>query len=153
MKPLIRIHDLYVARVVTVMVLATWVVLVGLDALMAGVSEIDAVGQGDYTYFSAITYILQTLPRTATPAEVVACAHCGYELVDPRTGTALNVAFFEGPTSLAGPQVTADPQQYVDDEVVFRQLTCPGCHTAIYSGVVPAAHVDHVLEIDRYVSA
>ncbi|PBJ84509.1 LPS export ABC transporter permease LptG [Lysobacteraceae bacterium NML93-0399] len=65
MRPLLRIHDLYVARVVTVMVLATWVVLVGLDAVMAGVSEIDAVGQGDYRYFDAFLYILQTLPRRA----------------------------------------------------------------------------------------
>lgn len=65
MKPLLRIHDLYVARVVTVMVMATWMVLVGLDAVMAGVNEIGAVGQGDYTYFGAVTYILQTLPRRA----------------------------------------------------------------------------------------
>ena len=65
MTPLLRIHDLYVARVVTVMVLATWMVLVGLDAVMAGVNEIGAVGQGDYTYFGAVTYILQTLPRRA----------------------------------------------------------------------------------------
>ena len=42
MKTLLRIHDLYVAKVVTVMVLATWVVLVGLDAVMAGVNEQEA---------------------------------------------------------------------------------------------------------------
>lgn len=82
----------------------------------------------------------------------VACAHCGHELGDPRRDKALNVAFFEGPTSLAGPQVTAHPEQYVDDEVVFRQLSCPSCYTAIYSGVVPAAHVDHILDLDRYVA-
>ncbi len=64
-QPIVRIHDLYVARVVLVTVLAAWVVLVGLDALMAGVNEISAVGQGDYTYMSAIAYILQTLPRRA----------------------------------------------------------------------------------------
>ncbi|WP_101927541.1 MULTISPECIES: LPS export ABC transporter permease LptG [Luteimonas] len=65
MKPILRLHDLYVARVVVVTVFAVWVVLVGLDAVMAGVSEISAVGQGDYTYLSAVTYILQTLPRRA----------------------------------------------------------------------------------------
>lgn len=65
MRPVLRIHDLYVARVVTLAVLATWVVLVGLDAVMAAVNEIGAVGQGDYTYLSAVTYVLQTLPRRA----------------------------------------------------------------------------------------
>ncbi|ASR45047.1 LPS export ABC transporter permease LptG [Xanthomonas citri pv. mangiferaeindicae] len=65
MRPWVRIHDLYVARMVTIAVFATWVVLVGLDALMAGVNEIGAVGQGNYTYMSAVAYILQTLPRRA----------------------------------------------------------------------------------------
>jgi N-methylhydantoinase B len=88
----------------------------------------------------------------AAGVDVVACAHCGRELGDPRTDTALNVASFEGPTELAGSQVTAHPEQYVDDPVVFRQLSCPGCFIAIYTGVVPAAHVDHVLELDRYVA-
>lgn len=86
-------------------------------------------------------------------SDVVACAQCGHELGDPRHDTRLKLASFDGPTTLAGPQVTADPAQYVDAEIVFRQLTCPGCYTAIYTGVVPATHVDHVLEISRYVSA
>lgn len=85
--------------------------------------------------------------------EVVACAHCGHELGDPRTDTTLHVASFEGPTSHAGPHVTATPEDYVDGDVVFRQLSCPGCYTAIYTGVVPAAHTNHVVAIDRYVSA
>ncbi|PQP22805.1 hydantoinase B/oxoprolinase family protein [Rhodococcus opacus] len=83
---------------------------------------------------------------------VVACAHCGHELGDPRTDETLNVAFFEGPSALAGPHVTAHPENYVDAEVVFRQLSCPNCYTAIYSGVVPSTHTDNVLDLDRYVS-
>ncbi len=85
--------------------------------------------------------------------EVVACAHCGRQLGDPRTDTVLALARFEGPTGNAGSQVTDDPGQYVDDEIVFRQLCCPGCYTAIYSGVVPAAHPQHVIDLDRYVQA
>lgn len=84
--------------------------------------------------------------------DVVACAHCGYELGDPRQDDQLNLARFEGATSFAGPHVTNDPGYYVDDEVVFRQLSCPECYTAVYSGVVPATHTDHVSEISRYVS-
>ncbi|MDH6288232.1 hydantoinase B/oxoprolinase family protein [Rhodococcus opacus] len=73
--------------------------------------------------------------------EIVACGHCGqeigpyskanyYELLDR----------FEGPSSNAGPQIWPHPENYVDNEVVFRQLTCPGCATAILSSVVPASH-------------
>ncbi len=84
--------------------------------------------------------------------DVVACAHCGHELGNPRTGASLNLAFFEGPTALAGPHVTAQPELYVDETVVFRQLCCPSCFTAVYSGVVPSSHVDHVLDLDRYLT-
>lgn len=84
--------------------------------------------------------------------EVIACAHCGRELGDPRAESHLNLAAYDGPTSEAGSHVTADTGQYVDDDVVFRQLSCPGCYTAVYSGVVPAAHVDHVREINRYLT-
>ena len=88
----------------------------------------------------------------ADGAEVVACAHCGQELGDPTTDSSLNVASFEGPTSLAGSHVTGTPEDYVDDKIVFRQLSCPGCFTAAYTGVVSSAHTDHVLDIDRYAS-
>lgn len=86
-------------------------------------------------------------------AAVVGCAHCGRQLGDSRTDTALDLARFEGPASTAGPQVTSDPSEYVDDPVVFRQLCCPGCWTAIYSGVVPADHPDHALDIGRLLPA
>ena len=74
----------------------------------------------------------------------------GHELGDPCRDKALHFARFEGQASHAASHVTTTPEQYVDDEVVFRQLTCQGCFTAVYTGVVPATHVDHVLEIDRY---
>lgn len=82
-------------------------------------------------------------------ATVVGCAHCGRQLGDARTDTALALARFDGPASAAGPQVTSDPSEYVDDPVVFRQLCCPGCWTAICSGLVPADHPDHALDIGR----
>jgi N-methylhydantoinase B len=41
----------------------------------------------------------------------------------------------------------------VDSDVVFRQLSCPGCWTAIYSGIVPAEHPDHALDIGRLLSS
>ena len=79
-------------------------------------------------------------------ARHIACAACGRELSDGTGGT-LRLARFEGSSSEAGPQITSDPALYVDDTVVFRQLCCPGCWTAIYSGVVPAGHPDHTAEV------
>ena len=84
---------------------------------------------------------------------VVGCAHCGQVLGDARADGLLQLSRFDGPSSTAGPQVTSDPALYVDDEVVFRQFCCPGCSTAVWSSIVPAAHEDHVLQLDRLLTA
>ena len=60
-----KVHDLYVARVVVVTVLLVWTVLVGLDAVLAAVDEFGRVGEGDYGFVSALTYVAYTLPRRA----------------------------------------------------------------------------------------
>ncbi|GAB90684.1 hydantoinase B/oxoprolinase family protein [Gordonia rhizosphera] len=83
---------------------------------------------------------------------LVGCAHCGRKLGDARTGE-LDLARFEGPSTAAGPQVTSDPAQYVDTPVVFRQQCCPGCWTAVYSGIVPADHPDHLADLTRLLPA
>ena len=83
----------------------------------------------------------------------VGCAHCGHRLADLTSDTSLRLAVYEGPSTEAGPQIGSDPSTYVDDEVVFRQLCCPGCWTAVYSGVVPKAHPDHVSDLSRLAPA
>ncbi len=66
MNLLPRIHTLYVARVVTVTVLLTWAVLVGVDLVISGLlAEIDNIGEGQYGAVSALTYVLYTVPRRA----------------------------------------------------------------------------------------
>ncbi len=65
MMPFPKIHDLYAARVVTGTVLLTWMVLVGLDAVLAGVDEIGDIGEGSYGFFNVVNYIVYTLPRRA----------------------------------------------------------------------------------------
>jgi N-methylhydantoinase B len=85
-------------------------------------------------------------------ARFIACAHCGRLLGDSKTGR-LDLARYEGPSSAAGPQVTSDPAEYVDTEVVFRQQCCPGCWTAVYSGIVPADHPDHISDLARLLPA
>lgn len=89
---------------------------------------------------------------TIGEARVIACAHCGRLLGDSKTGR-LDLARYEGPSTDAGPQVTSDPAEYVDTPVVFRQLCCPGCWTAVYSGIVPADHPDHVSDLARLLPA
>ena len=83
----------------------------------------------------------------------VGCAHCGHQLADLSSDTQLHLAFFEGASTEAGPQITSDPITYVDDEIVFRQLCCPGCWTAVYSAVVPKGHADHASDLGRFALA
>jgi hypothetical protein len=37
--------------------------------------------------------------------------------------------------------------------VVFRQFACPGCLTAVYPGVAPKTHADHVADVTRFTGA
>ena len=79
---------------------------------------------------------------------VVACVHCGTG-IGPLAGGAFvaSLARRDAPPTEAGPHIWHDPFEYVDAEIVFRQLFCPGCLTAVHSRVVP---VDHPLPVDEY---
>lgn len=61
--PRIKRVDRLVAAAVLGSVGLTWVVLVGVNAFMIFVGELDAVGQADYTLAKAVTYVLLTVPR------------------------------------------------------------------------------------------
>jgi lipopolysaccharide export system permease protein len=65
MRPLLRLHDLYVGRVVFGAVLLTWAVLLGLDVVMALFGEVGDIGKGEYGIPQAIAYIAYTVPRRA----------------------------------------------------------------------------------------
>jgi lipopolysaccharide export system permease protein len=65
MTPFPKLHDTYAARMVCGTVLLTWMVLVGLDALLAAVDEFGNIGEGEYGFVEAITYTAYTLPRRA----------------------------------------------------------------------------------------
>ena len=81
--------------------------------------------------------------------DTVGCAHCGHGLADVTRDVSLGLAIYDGPSTDAGPQVTSDPAHYVDDAIVFRQLCCPGCWTAISSTIVPADHIDTTEDVSR----
>ncbi|MEU4450649.1 hydantoinase B/oxoprolinase family protein [Nocardioides sp. NPDC023903] len=81
--------------------------------------------------------------------DTVGCAHCGHGLADVTRDVSLGLAIYDGPSTDAGPQVTSDPAHYVDDAIVFRQLCCPGCWTAITSSIVPADHIDTTGDVSR----
>jgi len=40
--------------------------------------------------------------------------------------------------------MASDPQNYVDTPMAFRQLSCPGCGTAIRTEIVPAGQASSV---------
>jgi lipopolysaccharide export system permease protein len=66
MRPFPKIHDLYIGRVVLGSVILTWVVLVGLDAIISGLlTELDDVGTGAYDFLAAATNVAYSLPRRA----------------------------------------------------------------------------------------
>jgi lipopolysaccharide export system permease protein len=65
MKPFPKIHDLYVSRVLLGTVLLTWAVLLGLDVVMAVVTELSDIGKGHYGFGNAITVVALSVPRRA----------------------------------------------------------------------------------------
>lgn len=83
----------------------------------------------------------------------VACSHCGCQVGDLDGDRTLSLLRYEGVPTDAGPQVLSDSGLYVDDDVVFRQLCCPSCTTAIYSSLVPAEHPDHISDLSRFAGA
>ncbi|MFT3897041.1 MAG: LPS export ABC transporter permease LptG [Thermomonas sp.] len=65
MKPFPKIHDLYLARVLLGTVLLTWAVLIGLDVVMAVVTELGDVGTGHYGFGSVVAVVALSVPRRA----------------------------------------------------------------------------------------
>ena len=60
-----RLHDLYIGRTVVLTVLATWVVLLGLDVVLALSGEFKHIGKGSYSLGHAIAWVAYTVPRRA----------------------------------------------------------------------------------------
>ena len=56
---------------------------------------------------------------------------------------------FESSRADYGVIVAADPADYVDAPIVFRQYCCPSCWTALYSAVAPAGHTNTVTSLGR----
>ncbi len=88
-------------------------------------------------------------PAPGGSGTIVACRHCAEILGGSDPGDTLALARYEGPSAEAGPQIIADPADYVDAPIVFRQYCCPSCWTALYSAVVPAGHTDTVTSLGR----
>ena len=65
MKPFPKLHDLYVARAILATVILAWSVLLGLDLMLALVTEVGDVGKGDYTFAKAIVHVAYSAPRRA----------------------------------------------------------------------------------------
>lgn len=68
----------------------------------------------------------------------IICNHCSRVLAENDKDYMQALARYDGPVEMAGPQVSSEPQLYIDAEVTFRQFCCPGCFTAFSTQVVPA---------------
>lgn len=68
---------------------------------------------------------------------LVVCRHCRYQLARPGEDWRDRLAVCTSEVSVAGPHIAVEAEQYIEEEVVFRQLCCPGCFTAFVSEVVP----------------
>lgn len=63
--PLLKVHDRFVAKSILGSILLTWGVLLGLDVMLALVSELGDLGKGRYGFVQAIAYVGLTIPRRA----------------------------------------------------------------------------------------
>lgn len=66
------------------------------------------------------------------------CSHCDGYLGDDDNYFS-RLSYYEGPVSLAGPQVFQNSSVYVDAHVIFSQYCCPHCDTAFLTQVVPVS--------------
>lgn len=60
-----RLHDIYIGKTVLLTVLATWLVLLGLDVVLSLSGELEHIGKGSYTVGHAVAWLAYTLPRRA----------------------------------------------------------------------------------------
>ncbi|MER6173846.1 hydantoinase B/oxoprolinase family protein [Streptosporangium sp. NPDC001681] len=77
---------------------------------------------------------------------VVVCAHCDHPLGRWGENYLATLPRRAGSPGEAGPTAWADPADYVDVPIEFRQFYCPGCYTALLTQVVP---VDQPISLDR----
>src|SRR5258706_9305513 len=64
---------------------------------------------------------------------MVACRHCGQVVGDNENR--LHLARLRGTSELAGPNVRAAPDYYIDAPVHFEQMLCPSCFTALHTAL------------------
>jgi N-methylhydantoinase B len=73
--------------------------------------------------------------------QFLVCEHCEERFESPLDTNPLDVLkVYEGPVTDAGPTMWPQPADFVDAPVVFRQLYCPACYTAMLTMVVPKGH-------------
>lgn len=67
----------------------------------------------------------------------IVCRECGEQLCDGAENYKRHTLCDRKPLTEAGPLVN-DPDEYVDDDVEFRQYYCPGCATLLENEVIKA---------------
>lgn len=72
----------------------------------------------------------------------IGCRHCGQLLA--HEDHILHLGQICAHSSVAGPQVRADPLHYVDEPIVFRQFLCPNCTASIHTAIGPDAPIETI---------
>jgi N-methylhydantoinase B len=76
--------------------------------------------------------------RQGTDGPTVTCAHCATPLGQWGTDLTGKVVVREEEVTDAVPGTFADAATYVQEGVVFRSYSCPGCATQLRTGIVPS---------------
>lgn len=71
----------------------------------------------------------------------IGCRHCGQ--VVGNEDNRLHLARITGDSTLAGPNVRAQPDFYIDAAVQFEQMLCPSCFTVMYTAIAPEHEHQH----------
>ena len=69
----------------------------------------------------------------------VICRNCEEDICTTDENYKLHTLCNRKPLSEAGPLVN-DPEQYVDNNMEFREFYCPGCGTLLENEVIKADH-------------
>lgn len=71
--------------------------------------------------------------------ERIVCRHCGENICSRDRNYKRHLLSAVRSVEEAGPKINS-PEEFVDDEIEFRQYYCPGCGTLVENEFLPSGH-------------
>jgi N-methylhydantoinase B len=72
------------------------------------------------------------------------CSICNNVLCSATENYTDHVLKYDGAPKEAGPNICSNPKQFVDADIVFRQLYCPFCYTLLSTEIVPKSQLTNL---------